>query len=110
MVLIRATSRLALLISLGVSRRSVADWKRRWNRCLISSVRAKLSCSSLIPRYSTGFIIPTSSILARGRLLAPLAIHCSRGGYSPAGYSLFSGRLLAPWLLILGALTQPRSP
>ena len=41
MVLMRATSRLALRISLGVSRRSVADWKRRWNRFLIIFLERK---------------------------------------------------------------------
>src|SRR5205823_9575176 len=52
----RATSRLALLISLGVSSRSVADWKRKWNKCLIVSLSVSSSCSSLISRYSDDFI------------------------------------------------------
>src|SRR5207244_3928278 len=54
-VLMRAISCLALRISLGVSRRSVADWKRRWNRFLMTSLSASASCSSLMPRYSAGF-------------------------------------------------------
>src|SRR5947209_7751185 len=53
----RAISRLALRISLGVSRRSVADWKRRWKRCLSSSFNVSPSCSSPMPRYSSGFMV-----------------------------------------------------
>src|SRR6266849_3346779 len=60
--MMRATSRLALLISLGVSSRSVADWKRRWNKCLTVSLSVKSSCSSLISRYSDGFISRSSSL------------------------------------------------
>src|SRR5436189_223238 len=56
MVMIRATSFLALMISLGVSRRSVADWNRRWNRFFTTSLRVRSSCSSLIPRRSEFFI------------------------------------------------------
>src|SRR5262245_15926281 len=57
MVRMRASSRLALRISLGVSRRSVADWKRRWKMFLTTSLRLSSSCSSLMPRYSAGFIV-----------------------------------------------------
>src|SRR5258707_12961382 len=52
----RATSRLARLISLGVSRRSVADCTFRWNRFLIVSLSVRSSCSSLIARYSAGLV------------------------------------------------------
>src|SRR5579883_297205 len=45
-------SRFALRISDGVSSRSVADWKRSWNRCFSMSLRVTVSCSSLIPRNS----------------------------------------------------------
>ena len=41
----RATSRFALRISLGVSSRSVADWKRRWNRFFSCSFSESWSCS-----------------------------------------------------------------
>src|SRR6516165_9261055 len=57
----RATSLRALRISLGVSSRSVADWKRRWNRFLIVSLSVRSSCSSLIARYSAGFMLPPST-------------------------------------------------
>src|SRR5215831_7343111 len=56
MVLMRATSRRALRISLGVSRRSVADWKRKWNKFLTVSLSVSARCSSLMARNSAGFI------------------------------------------------------
>src|SRR5438128_605027 len=49
-------SRFAFLISLGVSSRSVADWKRNWNRCLIVSLSVRSTCSSLISRISRAFM------------------------------------------------------
>src|ERR1700730_15858701 len=68
MVLIRDTSRLALIISLGVSRRSVADWKRRWNRFLTTSLSDSSSCSSFMPRYSDVFMAHRSwGMPAEGR-------------------------------------------
>src|SRR5262249_36389123 len=59
MVMIRATSRLAFLVSVGRSSRSVADWKRRWKRFLTTSLSDRLSWSSLISRYSEDFIGPS---------------------------------------------------
>src|SRR5579875_2812314 len=58
MVLMRAMSRLALRISLGVSKRSVADWKRRWNKFRIVSLSVRTRCSSLMARNSAGFMVP----------------------------------------------------
>src|SRR5438552_8588021 len=57
----RAMSCLALRISLGVSSRSVADWKRSWNRCLIVSLSVSRRCSSLISRNWAGFIVASLS-------------------------------------------------
>src|SRR5262249_46333731 len=73
MVFIRATSFLALRISLGASRRSAADWHRNWNRCLIVSFRVSDSCSSLIARNSAGFMVnaPHPTTPAGGGLRAP---------------------------------------
>src|SRR5947209_13509752 len=59
--MMRATSRRALRISLGVSRRSVADWKRRWKRFLIVSLSVSSNCSSLMARYSAGFMMLSST-------------------------------------------------
>src|SRR5262249_11547199 len=64
-VLMRAMSRRVLRISPGVSSRSVADWKRRWNRFFSNSARVRPSCSSLIPRYSL-------SLARRGIFPSPL--------------------------------------
>ena len=54
-VLSRAMSRLALRISVGVSSRSVADWKRRWNRCF--SVSFRVSAELLVAHPPESFIL-----------------------------------------------------
>src|SRR2546430_168226 len=61
-------SRRAFRIMLGVSSRSVADWKRRSNRVFWVSRRAAARSWSDIWRISEAFIVPSPS-------LARLAAH-----------------------------------
>src|SRR5579859_495054 len=63
----RATSLRALRISLGVSNRSVADWKRKWNRFLTVSLSVRARCSSLMARNSAGFMLVLLALASDGR-------------------------------------------
>src|SRR5205085_449428 len=85
-------SRRAFRIMLGVSSRSVADWKRRSNRVFWVSRRAAARSWSDIWRISAAFIVASPSM---GRLAADEpALH--RHLVSHLGERLAGGRLGQP--------------